>query len=108
MTISDRIFYIMDKRHLSLTDFSRLTGISYDTICNWRYTKTDPAAESIMTICKVLNVYPEYILDETDLNAIPEISYENIQEIQLVYFFRMLSSRKKRLFSYYLKLLKYC
>ena len=107
MTISDRIFGLMEKQHISYSDFASLTGIPYSTICNWKSNKSNPTTDKIMTICKVLKVYPEIILGESDPdNATDESFIRHIQEIRMLGFYRVLSSRDKTLFWYYLLMLE--
>lgn len=62
MTIRDRIFAKLDEYNMTQKEFSEKTGISQTTISDWRKKKTNPTAEKIMIICKVLNVTPEWLL----------------------------------------------
>ncbi len=65
MTISERIFKLMEERGLTQMEFSRRTGITQSTISDWKRKKTNPAADKIMTICEALNVSPYEILQDT-------------------------------------------
>lgn len=106
MTISDRIFGLMEKQHISYTAFASLTGIPYSTICNWKSNNSIPATDKIMTICKVLKVYPEIILGEPDLdNAANANITRHIQEIRMLGFYRLLPSKDRKLFWYYVLML---
>ncbi|SFC94170.1 helix-turn-helix domain-containing protein [Butyrivibrio sp. YAB3001] len=62
MTISDRIFQVLEEKNISQKDFSILTGIPQSTVSDWRKKGTNPAADRIMIICKVLEVSPEWLL----------------------------------------------
>ena len=62
MTVRDRIFDKLDKMNMTQKEFSERTGIPQTTISDWRKKHTNPAAEKIMVICKVLNVTPEWLL----------------------------------------------
>ena len=62
MTISDRVFQIMDERNMSQKDFSAITGIPQSTISDWRKKRTNPTADRIMVICRALDVSPEWLL----------------------------------------------
>ena len=62
MTIRDRIFERLDELNMTQKDFSDKTGIPQTTVSDWRKKRTNPAAEKIMIICKVLNVAPEWLL----------------------------------------------
>ncbi len=62
MTVRDRIFEKLDKMGITQKEFSERTGIPQTTISDWRKKRTNPAAEKIMVICKVLDVTPEWLL----------------------------------------------
>ena len=62
MTIRDRIFDRMDELQMTQKEFSKRTGIAESTVSDWRKKKTNPAADKIMIICKVLDVTPEWLL----------------------------------------------
>ncbi len=66
MTISDRIFELLDKSGMSQKEFSEATGIAQSTISDWKHKHTNPIAEKIMIICEVLNVSPEELLSGAD------------------------------------------
>lgn len=65
MTISERIFSIMNEKGLSQLEFSQATGIAQSTISDWKRKKTNPAANKIMIICDVLETTPEVILQDS-------------------------------------------
>lgn len=62
MTIRDRIFSKLEEYDMTQKEFSEKTGISQTTVSDWKKKKTNPTAEKIMIICKVLNVTPEWLL----------------------------------------------
>ena len=62
MTIRDRIFDKLIKMNMTQKEFAKLTGIPETTISDWKKKKTNPTAEKILIICKVLNVTPEWLL----------------------------------------------
>lgn len=62
MTVRDRIFEKMEELHMTQKEFSERTGIPQTTVSDWRKKRTNPMAEKIMVICKVLNVTPEWLL----------------------------------------------
>ncbi len=62
MTIRDRIFEKLDQMNMTQKEFSVKTGIPQTTISDWRKKNTNPTAEKIMIICKVLDVTPEWLL----------------------------------------------
>ena len=58
MTISERIFELLDKRGMSQKEFSEKTGIAQSSISDWKRKKTNPVSEKILIICNVLDVTP--------------------------------------------------
>ena len=107
MTISERIFQLAEKQRLSLGDLSRLTNISYTTVSDWKRRNSNPSADSIMAICKVLKVYPECILSDPDGAGTPDSNnmVRHIKEMRLLGFYRILSLKDKKMFWYYILLL---
>ena len=51
---------------MSQKEFSEETGIQQSTISEWKKNKTNPSSEKILTICKVLDVSPEWLLSGVD------------------------------------------
>ena len=66
MTISERIFDLLDKRGMSQKEFSERTGIAQSSISDWKRKKTNPVSEKILIICEVLHVTPYELLGGTD------------------------------------------
>ena len=66
MTISERIFELLDKRGMSQKEFSEKTGIAQSSISDWKRKKTNPVSEKILIICNVLDVTPYELLGGTD------------------------------------------
>ena len=99
--ICKRIFFFIDQQHLSQRDFSRLTGISYNTISDWKRKDSNPSADKIITICRVLKVTPEEILvgdPKSSLNLLVESDWTSgFEEIRLVEYFRRLSPAQRKL-----------
>ena len=62
MTISQKIFKILEMEKLSQKDFSERTGIPQSTISDWRKKNTNPASDKILIICEVLKVTPYDLL----------------------------------------------
>ncbi len=69
MTIRDRIFEKLDEMDMTQKEFSKRTGIAESTISDWRKKKTNPVAEKIMVICKVLDVTPEWLLSGVEIRG---------------------------------------
>ena len=62
MTISERLFNILQEKGISMPELSRMTGISRHTIFDWQRRKTNPGADKIMIICEALQITPEELL----------------------------------------------
>lgn len=66
MTISERIFELLDEKGMSQKEFSELTNIGQSTISDWKRFHTNPSADKILPICKALNITPEELLSGRD------------------------------------------
>jgi transcriptional regulator with XRE-family HTH domain len=62
MTIRDRIFARISELEITQKEFAKRTGIPETTVSDWKKKKTNPTAEKILIICKVLDVTPEWLL----------------------------------------------
>ena len=62
MTVSERIFKIIDEENMTQKEFSEKTGIPQSTISDWRKKNTNPASDKILIICEVLKVTPYELL----------------------------------------------
>ena len=104
MTISERIFKLMEEREIAQTDFSKATGIAQSTISDWKRKKTNPSADKIMIICKVLNVTPYELLQDT-VQSVEELDYRVVSKGTKEYDFliemeSLKKSQKERLLGY--------
>ena len=66
MTISDRIFELIEKRGMTQKEFSEKTGIAQSSISDWKRKRTNPVSEKILVICEVLDVTPYELLSGTE------------------------------------------
>ena len=62
MTISQRIFRILEERKMTQKEFSEKTGIPQSTISDWRKKNTNPASDKILIICDTLRMNPYELL----------------------------------------------
>jgi transcriptional regulator with XRE-family HTH domain len=62
MTISEKIFELLEERGMTQKEFSEATGIAQSSISDWKRKKTNPVSEKIMIICEVLDVTPYELL----------------------------------------------
>lgn len=65
MKISERIFEIMEQKNITQLELAQATGIGQSTISDWKTKRTNPSADKIMKICRVLKVSPEELLQDT-------------------------------------------
>ena len=104
MTISERIFQIMEERGLTLYRLSKMTGISYQTMNDWKKKNTNPGADKIMLLCAALEVTPEMLLTGKGREELPDKvlnKFEPDTERDLLLMYRELSTSKKtRLLAY--------
>ena len=66
MTISERIFELLEQRGMCQKEFSEKTGIAQSSISDWKRKKTNPVSEKILIICNVLDVTPYELRGGTD------------------------------------------
>ncbi|SEI71685.1 Transcriptional regulator, contains XRE-family HTH domain [Lachnospiraceae bacterium A10] len=104
MTISERIFKLMEEREITQMDFSKATGIAQSTISDWKRKKTNPSADKIMIICNVLKVTPYELLQDT-VQSVEELDYRVVtkgtKEYDLLNEMESLNkSQKERLLGY--------
>ena len=107
MTISDRIFELIQKRGMTQKEFSEATGISQSSISDWKRKRTNPVSEKILVICEVLHVSPYELLSGTEGEGRRSNPADTIvldkdsEEGQLITeFMHMDGSRKQRLLGY--------
>ncbi len=67
MTVSQKIFEIAQEKHISLSELSRLSGISVSTISSWKRRDSCPPSDKLCSIAQALNIPVSYLLgvDET-------------------------------------------
>ena len=66
MTISDRIFERLYQLSMSQKEFAEKAGVQQSTISEWKKNKTNPSSDKILSICKALDVSPEWLLSGVD------------------------------------------
>ena len=112
MTISERMFQIMEEKQITQYRLSKMTGISTKTISDWRNKKTNPGADKIMVICEALQISPETLLTgrgRTEMSdSLPYIENEpdKAAESQLINGFRSFSDEKRRRLMAYINMLE--
>ena len=66
MTVSERVFERIRQLNMTQKEFAEKTGILQSTISEWKKNKTNPSSDKIMTICRALDVTPEWLLSGID------------------------------------------
>ena len=105
MTISQRIFNVMEQKHLKQSDLAKYIGIASSSVTDWKKKGSIPSADKIVKISEFLNVSIDYLLgvsNEPNLKQLVsndniEISQLNVDEItsQLISLFKELSFKDK-------------
>lgn len=93
MTISQRVFYLLEKQGKTQKGLSEFTGISKSTISAWNTRGTDPAADLISTIADYFAVSTDYLLTGNEstmtTNNLP------INEQEMLDIFRKFNEREQ-------------
>ncbi|MBQ2705621.1 MAG: helix-turn-helix transcriptional regulator [Agathobacter sp.] len=112
MTISEKIFEILDAKGISQKELSIATNIPQSTISDWRKKKTNPASDKILAICDFLGVSPYQLLSNvkeegTRTNkANYRIVVEGTEEDQLIEAYEGLDAKARARLLGYLEALK--
>ncbi len=96
--ISDRIFAVLKEKGISQKEFSRQSGIPESTISDWKKKGNTPKAESILAICRTLEI-PVYDLLSDGTQSEPEREpdyYLSDSEKDLIERYRGLDEKQKR------------
>ena len=101
MTISEKVFELLDSKGISQKEFSSATGIPQSTISDWRKKKTNPASDKILIICDFLDVSPYQLLSNvkeegTRTNKMSyRIVVEGTEEDQLIEAYEGLDAKAR-------------
>lgn len=112
MTISEKIFEILDTKGISQKEFSIATNIPQSTISDWRKKKTNPASDKILVICDFLDITPYQLLSNvkeegTRTNKMSyRIVVEGTEEDQLIEEYEGLDAKARARLLGYLEALK--
>ena len=66
MTISEKIFTLIEEKGMTQKEFSKLTGIAESTISDWKKKNNNPTAEKLLVISRVLGVSLEELLSGSE------------------------------------------
>lgn len=88
MTISERLFEIMDEKSVTAYALCQKVGIGTSTVNNWKSRNTDPPAKLIVPICDYLGCSMEYLLtgqepQDTKKEPTQEMSLDELEMLEL-------------------------
>lgn len=66
MTVNERIFDMMEQKHIKYADLARYLNVKNNVITNWYNRGTEPPIKYIVPICELLGVSIYYLLDIED------------------------------------------
>ena len=66
MKLWKRISARMHELNMSQKEFCQRTGLSQSTVSGWKSKDINPTADKLLVICKVLDVSPEWLLEDGD------------------------------------------
>ena len=72
MTISERIFYLLEKKKKSQTELADAINVSLSTVNAWKIRGSLPSADKIYPIAEFLEVTADYLLTGYDRELPPE------------------------------------
>ena len=96
MTISDRIFSLLEEKNMTQKEFGERTGIARSTISDWKKRGTNPVSEKLLIISDVLDVSPLELLSGADKVG----NRSNDSEVVVVYK----ETREGRILDSYLRM----
>lgn len=85
MTINERLFAELERKHLSAAGLCKILGIGTGQTTTWKQRGTDPPAKYIAPICKYLGCSLEYLLTGEEKEPHPATLSENSQEMLKLY-----------------------
>ena len=108
MCISERLKQVLDAKNMTVTEFSKVTGISYRSAMNYLNEGRDPNVDALVKIHKGLGINITWLLTGDGV-MFDTISLENsisVQEKELIGYYRMRSNELKNALSILLKEIK--
>ena len=76
MTINQRIFNIIEEKHLKQADLAKMLGVRTSVIASWKTRGSNPPIEYAAQICEFLNISIFELLD---------IENKNYSELEKLY-----------------------
>lgn len=85
MTISQRIFSLLESKHLSQKDLAEYAGLSPAAISGWKSKNTSPSSDKLVKISEFLGVSVYYLLtgkEETSPFPVSELVMDSAPVFQ--------------------------
>ena len=101
MTINERMFKIMEEKHVKPINLANTLGISKSVVSTWKSRGTNPPIEYVERICELLDVNIEYFITGKEENNI----YTEAEK-KMIKNYRKLSEKKKGMVEGYIQGLK--
>lgn len=95
MTISQRIFDLLEKQGRKQNELSKYIGVSTSTVSAWNKRGADPPSSLISAIADFFGVSVEYILSGKEIRNSSQIKCTNTRETEMLYLFRRLSEQNQ-------------
>lgn len=92
MTVNERMFYLLDEKHLKATDLSKALKVRNSTVSSWKQRGTSPPADYLLRICEFLEVSLYFLLTGEEEKKTAELT-EN--ETELLQNFKLLPEREQ-------------
>lgn len=89
MTISERMFQLLDEKGKKAKDLADFLHVNSGQISMWKKRNADPKAEQIFNICEFLGVTPEYLL--TGKESPPSSDPDDPMLSQIISLYKKLS-----------------
>ena len=70
MTISERMFAIMQAKNIKLADLARHLNINKTVVSAWKNRNSNPAVEYTVQICELLGISIEFYITGKEINNI--------------------------------------
>ncbi len=93
MTISQRIFDIMDKKSKKQKELAQYTGISTSAISAWNKNGTNPATEKLSIIADFLDVSVEYLITGKEKSSSADVL--SADELEVIDIYNKLTEKSK-------------
>ena len=74
MTISQRMFKLMDDKRLTQRELSKKLDIAQSTISSWKNNNTSPPPEMLISISEFLGVTVEYLLSGRESDNVETVT----------------------------------